>query len=54
MFDFEKLTVYHKAIAFHKEIVHWLRSNPLQPHQLFMIPICIHRHKRVGDAHIRI
>ncbi|MBK9449150.1 MAG: four helix bundle protein [Bacteroidetes bacterium] len=28
MFDFEKLTVYQKAKAFHKEIVNWLRSNP--------------------------
>jgi four helix bundle protein len=28
MFDFEKLTVYQKAKAFHKEIVNWLRSSP--------------------------
>jgi four helix bundle protein len=28
MFDFEKLTVYQKAKAFHKEISCWLRNNP--------------------------
>jgi hypothetical protein len=28
MFDFEKLTVYQKTKAFHKEIAVWLKSNP--------------------------
>jgi len=28
MFPFEKLTVYKKAKAFHKEVYHWLRANP--------------------------
>ena len=28
MFDFEKLTVYQKAKAFHKEIAAWLKANP--------------------------